>query len=205
MTLIMLTSTVTSFTEYFRILQVMLSPHIDSAEAIMAAASTEYHRLLGSDEGWLQTKRAGSTFQAQQSPLQQRSAGTQPTKANGPEYDRRGNLIDRSPPATGSPHTRQKNDGTPEYWCSTCNRSGNHLDGLDHDAFQSKLKAFREKMKKSRQNKSTDDAPTGTNAAPVAPGASAYVTTVNTPKSDPSTTPSSSLGIIQRMTQLRDS
>lgn len=201
---IMLTSTVTRFTEYFRILQVMRSPQLDSAESIMAAASTEYHELFVSPEGWLPTKKSGSSFQAQsQNPLLPKSTTTTAkTGATGPEYDRRGNLIDRTPPSTGTSTTRTRGDGTEEFWCGTCNRWGNHLEGADHDSFQSKLKAFREKMKKLR--KDNNRTPSATPPPVDANAHAAAAPTVPPAPPNKGTVPSSALGIINRMSQLRD-
>ena len=65
-------------------------------------------------------------------------------------HDRKGNPIDRNPPAQGAPTRRNKSDGSSEYWCGQCDRWGNH-DDAHHEEFKARQAEFR-----NRRNNTPD-------------------------------------------------
>lgn len=196
---IMLRSSVQLFTDHFRVLQSVDSAILNSPESIMAAASSKFHDLTLSKE-WLPTSKSKSSFQglggAPRPPATPGPPPTNPAPKDGAQYDKAGRLIDRTPPASGQPATRDRDDGKgTESWCSICNRWGNHGDD-GHNAFLENRKKFRAKMKALHEGNNNASDPEGTNQ-----GGANQAQTGGTAPAD-GRSPGSAMAA--RMSQLRD-
>ena len=130
--------------------------HVQQAQDIVLSGETDpeiifdhlqlkYDELVLADR-WVPTKKRASVFVAgspetktyvdaaekgKDAKVEEKKKTPEKGKKKRPVKDKKGNVIDYTPPKKGEPHSREKN-GVTEYWCKTCKRWGNHKsDGHD--------------------------------------------------------------------------
>ena len=129
-----------TFVNYMRNLKDFHPTDVDTAEKIFSKAQSYYNTLIIKPNGWLHTTKNRAAFLVtllemnaiEEANFTQGESTT--TEEANVERDRRGRIIDRTPPKNGVTQ-RTLADGTIECWCARCRnggRWGNH-DSSGHD------------------------------------------------------------------------
>jgi hypothetical protein len=135
------TCTISRFTNHFTTLYTMKSDILNDYKEILNEATRLYRELrTGPRNQWLPVTKSGSVYVGSL-PVNIPSPGSPSNPL--PTHDRKGQLIDRTPPKGSEPHTRSNGTST-EHWCGTCLRWGNHL-SADHAEWKQKLKDRRKR------------------------------------------------------------
>lgn len=132
--------TVPKFTNHFSTLRTIESRKIADYHGVLREG-TRYYLQLVHDGDWFPSVKPGSAFSAAAPTQLPRQGATQDRT-----HDRKGNLIDRVAPPSGSPAIRTNSSGSTESWCKECNRWGSHPTA-EHDAWKLRQKEFRKRVK----------------------------------------------------------
>jgi hypothetical protein len=157
---IFLSCSVYTFKNHFQTLETMGSPKVTTWESILKEGELLYERL--EYEGlWSTRYKKGSNFKATANPPATPAANFQKDNKSSEKrtHDRKGNPIDRTPPAKGAPTERKKGDRT-EHWCGhdRCGRWGSHPTS-GHDDWFAKTQKNKSKNKTRRNTTKSRNAP----------------------------------------------
>jgi hypothetical protein len=119
-------------------------PSASNYTSLKLAAIKIFEKLTLQGRWIATTKNANPHFSATGDLTQHKNAGQGHDGTNGRRFQ-----IDRTPPATGESHKRERANGNGfDWWCKTCNRWGNHAT-KNHDPDFSKKKEASDALKKA--------------------------------------------------------
>ena len=142
---------------------------IDAPEKLFTLAQAKYNELIVKPNGWVRAVKNKAAFftgelpelaaamdeiEKEKSPMKAQTPPKSTTGCSGKETDRKGRVIDRTPPTDGV-NKRKNPDGFWEFWCGRCpdgGRWGNH-DESRHDTWRAE---FKEAMKKKKAKQKAD-------------------------------------------------
>ena len=170
-----------TFVTYVRHLKDFEGSTVNTPETLFTKVQAYYNDLLLKPNGWLRTTKNRAAFLSQlpelaafQTQEYERMLSDKPTKpaatigketeGKGIERDRKGNIIDRTPPKDGVTE-RTGTNGNKEYWCGKCNKGGrwgNHK-SAGHDDWFAKLKERQEAYKARKRQEGNGDSENNSN------------------------------------------
>jgi hypothetical protein len=187
------TCTVLRFTTHFSTLYTMQSSILSNYKTILVEATRLYRELrTGPRNFWLPTTKTGSIYFTTSTPCASPSTVSTTTPTTLPTHDKKGNVIDRTPPPTGTSPSRIGPNNNTEHWCSKCSRWGNHLTET-HEDWRKKIKDRRKKSSTGGSNAAvvsstpTSSTSTSANSSPASTQSISSGTLVSTPSTTSTT------------------